>query len=108
MATDSTTAIPALETLVETALGRKDTATAQADIALAGNLLQTLIPVIVETAAPNLDLSGIDAALTRILTGVTDLKTAIATKPAAAAPAVVAAAVKVEAPHPTVPGQPVR
>ena len=108
MATDSTTAIPALETLVETALGKKDTATAQADIALAGNLLQTLIPVIVEKAAPNLDLSGIDAALTKILTGVTDLKTAIATKPAAAAPAVVAAAVKVEAPHPTVPGQPVR
>ncbi|WP_282758270.1 hypothetical protein [Komagataeibacter saccharivorans] len=108
MATDSTTAIPALETLVETALGKKDTATAQADIALAGNLLQTLIPVIVEKAAPNLDLSGIDAALTKILTGVTDLKTAITTKPATAAPAAVVAPAKVEAPHPAVPGQPVR
>ena len=112
MATDSTTAIPALETLVETALGRKDTATAQADIALAGNLLQTLIPVIVEKAAPNLDLSGIDAALTKILTGVTDLKTAIEAKPAAMANPLgvgtVPLAAKVEAPHPAVPGQPVR
>ncbi|WP_257997536.1 hypothetical protein [Komagataeibacter saccharivorans] len=76
------TAIPALETLVETALGTKNTTTTQADIALAGNLLQTLIPVIVEKAAPNLDLSGIDAALTKILTGISDLKTAIETKPA--------------------------
>ncbi|QHC34176.1 hypothetical protein FMA36_00385 [Komagataeibacter xylinus] len=79
------TTIPALEGLVETALGKKDTATTQADIALAGNLLQTLLPVIVEKAAPNLDLSGIDAALTKILSGVSDLKTAIETKPATTA-----------------------
>lgn len=98
--TDTTTAIPALENLIETALGKRDTAATQADIALAGNLLQTLIPVIVEKAAPNLDLSGIDAALTKILTGITDLKTAIAAKPMANATVGVA--------HPTVPGQPAR
>jgi len=86
----NTTAIPALESLVETALGKKDTASTQADIALAGNLLQTLIPVIVEKAAPNLDLSGIDAALAKILTGISDLKTAIETKPAATATQTVA------------------
>ncbi|GCE82206.1 hypothetical protein [Komagataeibacter diospyri] len=88
----NTTAIPALESLVETALGKKDTATTQADIALAGNLLQTLLPVIVEKAAPNLDLSGIDAALTKILTGISDLKTAIEAKPATTATPTVATA----------------
>ncbi|MCW4589068.1 hypothetical protein NO263_00415 [Gluconacetobacter entanii] len=56
--TDTTTAIPALENLIETALGKGDTAATQADIALAGNLLQTLIPVIVEKAAPNLTCSA--------------------------------------------------
>ncbi|WP_241503254.1 hypothetical protein [Komagataeibacter melaceti] len=106
MANDSTTAIPALETLIETALGKKDTATAQADIQLAGNLLQTLVPVIVERAAPSLDLAGMDAALTKIMTGITDLKTAIQTKPAPTTAPPVAA--RVEAPHQTVPGQPVR
>lgn len=106
MANDSTTAIPALETLIETALGKKDTATAQADIQLAGNLLQTLVPVIVERAAPSLDLAGMDAALTKIMTGITDLKTAIQTKPAQMTAPPVAA--RVEAPHQTVPGQPVR
>ncbi|MBY4641701.1 hypothetical protein K6L44_17285 [Gluconacetobacter entanii] len=101
--TDPTTAIPALENLIETALGKGNTAATQADIALAGNLLQTLIPVIVEKAAPNLDLSGIDAALTKILTGISDLKDAIATKPVAAAPA---ANATVGVPRPSVPGQP--
>ncbi|GBQ80571.1 hypothetical protein CFR75_05985 [Komagataeibacter xylinus] len=107
---DATTAIPALETLIETALGRKDTATAQADIALAGTLLQTLVPVIVARAAPNLDLAGIDAALTKVLTGITDLKTAIETKPATASAtsAATPAPEKVEAPRPVVPGQPLR
>ena len=94
---DTDTTIPALERLIETALGQRDTTTTRTDIALAGNLLQTLIPVVVEKAAPNLDLSGIDAALTKILTGVTDLKDAIATKPATVA-----------TPHPIVPGQPAR
>ncbi|WP_240906519.1 hypothetical protein [Komagataeibacter xylinus] len=111
MADDNTTAaIPALETLIETALGKKDTATAQADIQLAGTLLQTLIPVIVARAAPNLDLTGIDAAVTKILTGITDLKTAIETKPTTVSvtPAAAPAPAKAEAPHPMVPGQPVR
>ncbi|WP_130732354.1 hypothetical protein [Komagataeibacter xylinus] len=107
---DATTAIPALETLIETALGKRDTATAQADIQLTGTLLQTLVPVIVARAAPNLDLAGIDAAVTKILTGITDLKTAIETKPATASatPAAAPAAEKVEAPRPVVPGQPLR
>ncbi|MBV1831318.1 hypothetical protein HNW77_11775 [Komagataeibacter sp. AV436] len=110
MADTTTTAIPALETLIETALGRKDTATAQADIALAGTLLQTLVPVIVARAAPNLDLAGIDAAVTKILTGITDLKTAIETMPATASatPAAAPAPEKVEAQRPVVPGQPAR
>ncbi|WP_244192128.1 hypothetical protein ACM0P6_02740 [Komagataeibacter sucrofermentans] len=107
---NTTTAIPALETLIETALGKRDTATAQADIQLAGTLLQTLIPVIVARAAPSLDLAGIDAAVTKILTGITDLKTAIETKPttASATPAAASAPDKAEASHPMVPGQPVR
>ncbi|AZV37972.1 hypothetical protein CXP35_03305 [Komagataeibacter xylinus] len=110
MADATTTAIPALETLIETALGRKDTANAQADIQLAGTLLQTLVPVIVARAAPNLDLAGIDAAVTKILTGITDLKTAIETKPATASAtsAATPAPEKVEAPRPVVPGQPLR
>ncbi|WP_259369504.1 hypothetical protein [Komagataeibacter europaeus] len=94
------TAIPALENLVETALGKKEDASTQADIALAGNLLQTLLPVIVEKAAPNLDLSGIDAALTKILTGISDLKTAIETKPAAVVSATAPASMPV---HPVAP-----
>ncbi|WP_244192143.1 hypothetical protein ACM0P6_04995 [Komagataeibacter sucrofermentans] len=110
MADDNTTAIPALEALIETALGKRDTATAQADIQLAGTLLQTLVPVIVARAAPNLDLAGIDAAVTKILTGITDLKTAIETRPATASatPAATPAPEKVEAPRPVVPGQPAR
>ena len=103
---DTDTTIPALERLIETALGQRDTTTTRADIALAGNLLQTLIPVVVEKAAPNLDLSGIDAALTRILTGITDLKTAIEAKPATTAATVAPATVAT--PHPIVPGQPAR
>ncbi len=108
MAEDTTTstAIPALESLLETALGKKDTAATQADIQLAGTVLQLLIPVIVERAAPNLDLAGVDAAITKIVGGVTDLKTAIEAKPVTAAATVTPA--KVEAPHPMVPGQPVR
>lgn len=110
MADDTTTTIPALERLIETALGQRDTTATQADIALAGNLLQTLIPVVVEKAAPNLDLSGIDAALTRILTGITDLKTAIEAKPTttAATTAATVAPATVATPHPIVPGQPAR
>ncbi|MCE2574398.1 hypothetical protein [Komagataeibacter sp. FNDCR2] len=92
MANEGTTAIPALEGLIETALGKKDTAATQADIQLAGNLLQTLIPVIVEKAAPNLDLPGIDAALNKIVTGISDLKTAIETTPASSTSAPVPAA----------------
>ena len=107
MADDTTsTAIPALEGLLETALGKKDTAATQADIQLAGTVLQLLIPVIVERAAPNLDLAGVDAAVTKIVGGVADLKTAIEAKPATAAATVAPA--KVEAPHPVVPGQPIR
>ncbi|AHI25787.1 hypothetical protein H845_1848 [Komagataeibacter xylinus E25] len=108
MAEDTTTstAIPALESLLETALGKKDTAATQADVQLAGTVLQLLIPVIVERAAPNLDLAGVDAAITKIVGGVTDLKTAIEAKPATAAATVAPA--RVEAPHPVVPGQPVR
>ncbi|WP_256138172.1 hypothetical protein [Komagataeibacter swingsii] len=108
MAEDTTTstAIPTLESLLETALGKKDTAATQADVQLAGTVLQLLIPVIVERAAPNLDLAGVDAAITKIVGGVTDLKTAIEAKPATAAATVAPA--RVEAPHPVVPGQPVR
>ncbi|WP_244987567.1 hypothetical protein [Komagataeibacter oboediens] len=113
MATDTTsTAIPALEGLLETALGKRDTAATQADIQLAGTVLQLLIPVIVERAAPNLDLAGIDAAVTKIVGGVTDLKTAIEAKPAATpnplGVGIVPLATKAEAPHPVVPGQPIR
>ncbi|RFP06790.1 hypothetical protein BFX83_16395 [Komagataeibacter xylinus] len=92
--------------MLETALGKKDTAATQADVQLAGTVLQLLIPVIVERAAPNLDLAGVDAAITKIVGGVTDLKTAIEAKPATAAATVAPA--RVEAPHPVVPGQPVR
>ncbi|GCE89421.1 hypothetical protein MSKU15_1022 [Komagataeibacter diospyri] len=108
MADDTTTstAIPALEGLLETALGRKDTAATQADIQLAGTVLQLLIPVIVARAAPNLDLAGVDAAVTKIVGGVADLKTAIEAKPATVATTVAPA--RAEAPHPVVPGQPVR
>ncbi|WP_395371469.1 hypothetical protein [Komagataeibacter diospyri] len=108
MADDTTTstAIPALEGLLETALGRKDTAATQADIQLAGTVLQLLIPVIVARAAPNLDLAGVDAAVTKIVGGVADLKTAIEAKPATVAATVAPA--RAEAPHPVVPGQPVR
>ena len=114
MAEDTTTssAIPAMEGLLETALGKKDTAATQADIQLAGTVLQLLIPVIVERAAPNLDLAGVDAAITKIVGGVTDLKTAIEAKPAAAVnplgAGIMPLAAKAEAPHPVVPGQPVR
>ncbi|WP_332828002.1 hypothetical protein [Novacetimonas sp. GS1] len=104
--TDTTTAIPALENLIETALGKGDTVATQADIALAGNLLQAIVPTIIARAAPNLDLAAIDAALTKILTGITDLKDAIATKPAATATPAASATVGV--PHPSVPGQPAR
>lgn len=95
--TDTITAIPALENLIETALGKGDTAATQADIALAGNLLQAIVPSIVARAAPSLDLAAIDAALTKTLTGISDLKAAITTKPAATKAAATAAA--------TVPGQ---
>ena len=108
MAEDTTTstAIPALESLLETALGKKDTAATQADIQLAGTVLQLLIPVIVERAAPNLDLAGVDAAVTKIVGGVADLKTAIEAKPTTVAATVASA--RAEAPHPVVPGQPIR
>ncbi|WP_225063226.1 hypothetical protein [Komagataeibacter rhaeticus] len=106
MADDTTnTALPALEGLLETALGKRDTAATQADIQLAGSVLQMLIPVIVARAAPNLDLDGVDAAVTKIVGGIADLKTAIEAKPATAATTV--APVKAESPHPVVPGQPV-
>ncbi|WP_254511287.1 hypothetical protein [Komagataeibacter oboediens] len=114
MADDSTTstAIPALEGLLETALGKRDTAATQADIQLAGTVLQLLIPVIIERAAPNLDLACVDAAVTQIVGGVANLKTAIEAKPAAAVnplgAGIVPLAAKVEAPNPVVPGQPIR
>ncbi|WP_395371712.1 hypothetical protein [Komagataeibacter diospyri] len=106
MAEDSTTstAIPALEGLLETVLGKRDTAATQADIQLAGTVLQLLIPVIVARAAPNLDVAGVDAAVTKIVGGVADLKTAIEAKPATVAATVASA--RAEAPHPVVPGQP--
>ncbi|GCE89704.1 hypothetical protein MSKU15_1305 [Komagataeibacter diospyri] len=106
MAEDTTTstAIPAPEGLLETVLGKRDTATTQADIQLAGTVLQLLIPVIVARAAPNLDLAGVDAAVTKIVGGVADLKTAIEAKPATVAATVASA--RAEAPHPVVPGQP--
>ncbi|WP_234448239.1 phage GP46 family protein [Komagataeibacter oboediens] len=74
--------------------------------AVAGTVLQLLIPVIVERAASNLDLAGVDAAVTKIVGGVSDLKTAIEAKPTTAAATV--APTRIEVPHPVVPGQPVR
>ncbi|MHC0612974.1 phage GP46 family protein [Komagataeibacter oboediens] len=68
--------------------------------------LQLLIPVMVERAVPNLDLAGVDAAVTKIVGGVSYLKTAIEAKPTTVAATV--APTRIEAPHPVVPGQPVR
>ncbi|WP_254511871.1 hypothetical protein [Komagataeibacter oboediens] len=69
-------------------------------------MLQLLIPVMVERAVPNFDLAGVDAAVTKIVGGVSDLKTAIEAKPTTVAATV--APTRIEAPHPVVPGQPVR
>lgn len=69
--------ISAAETLIDAAIGRSESPAVKSDIAMAGTALSLVLGAVLPAAAPHVNVSGIDAALTKILTGITDLRAAI-------------------------------
>ncbi|OUJ16476.1 hypothetical protein [Acetobacter sp. DsW_063] len=63
--------ITSLETLISTVAGKHESAAVKADIALAGNALSLLVNALVPNLAPGVDLSGIDAGLSKAFDGIT-------------------------------------
>lgn len=81
----SLSTIPALEALIEKSLGKSDTAAVSSDITMAGTMLQMVVGMLVAKVSSSVDVNGIDAAVTQILNGVTDLEAAIENKPTVSA-----------------------
>jgi len=73
----SLSSIPALEALVEKSLGKSDTAAVSSDIDMAGTMLQMVLGVLVAKLPASVDVTAIDAAVSKILSGVTDLEAAL-------------------------------
>jgi len=82
------TSINAIETLISTLAGSHESATVKADIAIAGTALSLLASTLIPSLAPSVDVTGIDAAVTKIVTGISDLRAAVAPAPAQTAEAV--------------------
>jgi len=70
--------IDAIETLISTLAGSHESAAVKSDIAIAGTALSLLASTLIPSLAPSVDVAGIDAAVTKIVTGITDLRTAVA------------------------------
>jgi len=73
----SLSTIPALEALVEKSLGKSDTAAVSTDINMAGTMLQMVLGVLIAKLPSTVDVTAIDAAVSKILSGVTDLEAAL-------------------------------
>lgn len=73
----SLSSIPALEALVEKSLGKSDTDAVSSDINMAGTMLQMVLGVLVAKLPASVDVTAIDAAVSKILSGVTDLEAAL-------------------------------
>ncbi|MBB2189228.1 hypothetical protein HLH34_04520 [Gluconacetobacter azotocaptans] len=78
--------VTALEALISDAAGKSESAAVKADIAIAGTAASLLASTLVPRLDPALDIDGVDAALAKVFSGLSDLKAAIA-PPVPAVPA---------------------
>lgn len=69
--------ITSLENLISTVAGKHESSAVKADIALAGNALSLLVNALVPNLAPGVDLSGIDAGLSKAFDGITAVISAV-------------------------------